>query len=499
MKTVFNKSEVAHVWAQQNQDHGRTSSDNFSFHGPKIYSYSTCMGWFVQPGVVILDDAHYSVTTSRHQQLIKQALHSRIQKIFVPGADPSDSLLRNANKCVGKAISLLETVATRKVRAYGKVSYTLREALEYTDAVRELANVEDDLKQRAQIESLYYGMDRLMVALSVLLDELRCDGTKQVTKAAAEALLLAIKTYNAQAHAASLDERFAQFIVDLKETEARDPIAATLRAWLALDDAGSLYNRITGQQQKLWRARVKRMQVKHVKVALASIVEPASKYPNIDTLEHKQRVLACFSEHMWATGLFEKAANALDAYRTVVVTRGVDELLATGAEDTQFGYGRMPRSEQLAIAAKGYPELEQAVASAVAELHRRKLEANAEKIAKWRAGEDTYLPHELDTMLRVADDVIETSKGARVPLAVAPALWALVKAARAGKQLSVGTRDRRVGNYTLEEVKSDGSLIIGCHTLPYEELALLAKQLGYQSESDSRGEAEGTTKGSTGA
>jgi hypothetical protein len=492
MKTVFSTNEVAHVWAQQNQDHGRNSNDTFSFCEENIYSYRTCMGWFVKPGVVILDDAHYSPTTQRHQSHIQQALRGSVQKIFVPHADPSDSLLRNANKCVSKAIQLLETVATRKVRANGKVRYVLMDALSYSDTVQQLANVEDDLKQRAQIESLYYGMDRLMVALSVLLDELRCDETKQVTKAAAEALLLAIKTYNAQAHAASMDERFAQFIVELKEEEARNPIAATLRACLPMDDAGSLYNRITGQQQKLWRARVKHMQVSHVVAALASIVEPASKYPNFETLEYKQRVLACFSERMRATGLFEKAANALDAYRIAVVTRGVEQLLATGAEDTQFGYGRMPRSEQLAIAAKGYPELEQAVASAVAELHKRKLDANAEKIAKWRAGEEVHLPHELDTMLRISRDgagedrCIETSRGARVPLAVAPGLWRMVKSVHAGTAWS-GPLGFRVGNYTLDEVKSDGSLVIGCHALPYEELALLAKQLGYvQSESDSQ-------------
>jgi hypothetical protein len=491
MKTVFSTNEVAHVWAQQNQDSGRNGNATFSFSGTKIYSYSTCLGWFVKPGVVILDDAHYSPTTQRHQSHIQQALRGSVQKIFVPHADPSDSLLRNANKCVSKAIQLLETVATRKVRANGKVRYVLMDALSYIDTVQQLANVEDDLKQRAQIESLYYGMDRLMVALSVLLDELRCDETKQVTKAAAEALLLAIKTYNAQAHTASMDERFARFVAELKQEEARDPIAATLRACLPMDDAGSLYNRITGQQQKLWRARVKHMQVSHVVAALASIVEPASKYPNIDTLEHKQRVLACFSEHMWATGLFEKAANALDAYRIVVVTRGVEQLLATGAEDIQFGYGRMPRSEQLAIAAKGYPELEQAVASAVAELQKRRLEANAEKIAKWRAGEEVHLPYELDTMLRISRDgagedrCIETSRGARVPLAVAPGLWRMVKSVHAGTAWS-GPLGFRVGNYTLDEVKSDGSLIIGCHALPYEEIALLAKQLGYQSESDSQ-------------
>jgi hypothetical protein len=95
-------------------------------------------------------------------------------------------------------------------------------------------------------------------------------------------------------------------------------------------------------------------------------------------------------------------------------------------------------------------------------------------------------------MLRISRDgagedrCIETSRGARVPLAVAPGLWRMVKSVHAGTAWS-GPLGFRVGNYTLDEVKSDGSLVIGCHALPYEELALLAKQLGYvQSESDSQ-------------
>lgn len=39
MRTVFTNHMVAHVWAQQNQPHGRSGNGQFFFDGPTIYSY----------------------------------------------------------------------------------------------------------------------------------------------------------------------------------------------------------------------------------------------------------------------------------------------------------------------------------------------------------------------------------------------------------------------------------------------------------------------------
>ena len=110
-----------------------------------------------------------------------------------------------------------------------------------------------------------------------------------------------------------------------------------------------------------------------------------------------------------------------------------------------------------------------------------------ENLVKWRAGEDiAFFTYDAPTALRLTNDgqTIQTSRGAEVPAIVAPTLWQMVKRARDGKQ----TQDKhvfpayRVGYFELREVCPDGSLVVGCHTLPYTELEGNAKKLGYINE-----------------
>jgi hypothetical protein len=85
-----------------------------------------------------------------------------------------------------------------------------------------------------------------------------------------------------------------------------------------------------------------------------------------------------------------------------------------------------------------------------------------------------------DVMLRVNGAEIETSRGARIPLNLAPKVWALVECARAkgGKQFREGlARPITLGDYTVNEVTAEGDLIVGCHTIPHSELRAMARQL----------------------
>lgn len=88
-------------------------------------------------------------------------------------------------------------------------------------------------------------------------------------------------------------------------------------------------------------------------------------------------------------------------------------------------------------------------------------------------------------MLRVNGDQIETSLGARVPLAVAPAIWELIYKTRSAKTPFVadGTafRRMRIGAYPLDRIDADGTLHAGCHVIPYSELEALARSLGLAS------------------
>lgn len=76
MKSVFNNRMVAHVWAQQNQVEGRNSNGQFYFKNATIYSYrdSFPLAAF-HGGKILTNDDTYSVTTSKHQGYVRQAIN----------------------------------------------------------------------------------------------------------------------------------------------------------------------------------------------------------------------------------------------------------------------------------------------------------------------------------------------------------------------------------------------------------------------------------------
>lgn len=97
MKTVFSNAQCAHVWAQQTQDHGRSSS--MKFRGPRIYSYQTCIGMMHDFGrdsnpalspagrVALLNSKTYSMTTSsKHMPAVSGAV-SHLPSFSVPDCE----------------------------------------------------------------------------------------------------------------------------------------------------------------------------------------------------------------------------------------------------------------------------------------------------------------------------------------------------------------------------------------------------------------------------
>lgn len=105
-------------------------------------------------------------------------------------------------------------------------------------------------------------------------------------------------------------------------------------------------------------------------------------------------------------------------------------------------------------------------------------------VAAWRNGErrDLWQWHSCggETLLRLSRDgsTIQTSRGAEVPVSVAPRLWAIVQAARHGVDVSAAY-GRHIGHFTLNRVERTGAVTIGCHTLLYVELSRMADALGF--------------------
>jgi hypothetical protein len=119
-------------------------------------------------------------------------------------------------------------------------------------------------------------------------------------------------------------------------------------------------------------------------------------------------------------------------------------------------------------------------------------EAYQAAIADWRAHRVDYVPfiYETRAALRLSLDgaSIETSRRASVPVRVAPVLWRIACDARASGEAREFSRDDRaakVGHFQLTRADADGSLVIGCHTIAFDELQRMAQTLGYETARDS--------------
>lgn len=118
------------------------------------------------------------------------------------------------------------------------------------------------------------------------------------------------------------------------------------------------------------------------------------------------------------------------------------------------------------------------------ERRKRVLIEQAENIEKWKNGESVYPGYEWPTLLRVKDDNIETSHGAKIPLLAARRLWRRFlkgPANLAGLSLGSYTVDRvEMFDPMWKDTPQSGHLIVGCHTIDFSELYRMADVLGWR-------------------
>jgi hypothetical protein len=105
MRTVFSNAELAHVWAQQSQQSGKSSG--MFFEGTKIYSYGYhyILAEFLSPSLVVVNTNRYSATTSsKHMPAVRRAIPHNVQQLHV-------DLQRSEFQHVSNWQSLLEKAA----------------------------------------------------------------------------------------------------------------------------------------------------------------------------------------------------------------------------------------------------------------------------------------------------------------------------------------------------------------------------------------------------
>ena len=105
-----------------------------------------------------------------------------------------------------------------------------------------------------------------------------------------------------------------------------------------------------------------------------------------------------------------------------------------------------------------------------------KIKEQAESLEKWRAGADIRAYFET-TALRIKGDEIETSKGAKVPVEHAiRAFPLLVRLHKGENSIDLSAHSIKLGHYTVNRVEKD-RLIVGCHSIPFNEIYSIANQL----------------------
>jgi hypothetical protein len=125
-----------------------------------------------------------------------------------------------------------------------------------------------------------------------------------------------------------------------------------------------------------------------------------------------------------------------------------------------------------------------------AEMQKLLLDEMAKRSAKaaadWRAGGlyDGTLLRDGPARLRIADKVVQTSMGAEVPVKDAKRLFPKIVAQRKlGQALDMysATRPFPIGNFRLDKIEADGSIVVGCHNIPWSEIELIARELGLET------------------
>jgi hypothetical protein len=119
-----------------------------------------------------------------------------------------------------------------------------------------------------------------------------------------------------------------------------------------------------------------------------------------------------------------------------------------------------------------------AYAAQLAEYDRVAALTAAERIAEWRAGTAHNLPWDSRTLndgalLRVYGDEVQTSLGARFPVADAlraGRLIAKVRSIGAGWQADPAL-PVNVGAFTLDSIAANGDIVAGCHNIKWDEIA----------------------------
>ena len=135
----------------------------------------------------------------------------------------------------------------------------------------------------------------------------------------------------------------------------------------------------------------------------------------------------------------------------------------------------LPDADKLLEAAKRATK----AAKVKAAKDKRKAERESkDKIADWREGFFVSLPYNLDIMLRVQGDQVQTSQGATFPISHALKAYKLIKACHdQSREFKKNGRSIKLGYFEIDKIETNGNVKAGCHYIKYDEIDQMGKHL----------------------
>lgn len=110
-------------------------------------------------------------------------------------------------------------------------------------------------------------------------------------------------------------------------------------------------------------------------------------------------------------------------------------------------------------------------------------------LAEWREGKIGSFDDHYAAMprLRIRNDIVETSRGASIPVEHAKRVWPiLLRAKRNGTHITAeqggGLHFGVYQSFHEFNAEGSGNLVVGCHTIPWAEIEYIAQQLGLTQE-----------------
>lgn len=533
MRKVVDASQVCHLWANKSQDEARTPSGNIYFTGPTLYSYGEhfVIAHHLENGGILWNGASYSNTTSKQQSFARQSLASwqRDKVVNVPflKRDHVHELERVKREGTNKLPDLARKLAEDIVSTVENMA-SMREG---KGPERGAFNAIKSNEAAGLYLCAYVAKGKRAPKwpLAPLPDTMPTgDARKAWIQSVAKGKLLG--THDSALSAAlhniaeleTLAEEAAQFDTFGDWWRVNNARGSLDGAGRNLTEAGKAYEAATGKKSAKVRNAWKRHTAAEAKLMpLVSVYEAkrarqAIKSHTREVWQEMQRRGNAFSRAGRALSyLLSKISDALrylpaeeaaqHAAFVARLTRVVDWDAAEeglknagsnfetamsycpehpGDAKRHFQQARMHADEAAkrhpgfaALHAEELSQIAEQTPALVEEMRAAMMRKHAEKIEAWKAGENVSLPYgDGLTLARIKGNIVQTSRGASVPLSHACRLARIARRviAHGGKTWEHG-EGPRVGGFMVRSIGADGSAVIGCHEFDWaESLRVLA-------------------------